>query len=316
MVKHIRHIAFRLLLLLFIGSFANEARAYKVTYYILTLPLNHETGTKNTKSEFDGKRIAAIKAIDDNGTVVGLDEHLAHFKSPLAKNFAYFDASFILDEGKQIIYPNHGTKYPLYSAPTSPYKKVTVSGGAITGEVDCTANDWTNNPVDDDHRKKTTTSTAYASAKEALSVDGDYYFKLCLDEESDITANCDIFVTYEYNPDNGIAKLDGSESYNIEISGGFVAFNKGRNNRMAVIPAKYSNGTERITGEQLSSKQFVQVDVTGTSISPWWNGNLTPKDRIYSYYHFLFKYEGEDPYNITIRSAYEDEDKEHPDYYI
>ena len=319
MVRNIRNIALIFTLLL-LGGMATETWAYKVTYYILTLPLNHETGTKNTKSEHDGKRIAAIKAFDDIGTVVGLDEHLAHFKSPLAKNFSYFDASIVKYDGAKQMYVTHTTKYPLYglsigNGPISPYIQVTVSNHAVSGTIiGMTKSDW-DAVADASLKKEATTKTAFDTTISGLA-DGTYYFKICLDEESAITANCDIFVTYEYNPDNGIAKLDGSESYNIEINGGFVAYNKGRNNRMAVIPAKYSNGKERITGEQLSSKQFVQVDVTGTSVSPWWNGNLTPKDRIYSYYHFLFKYEGEDPYNITIRSAYEDEDKVNPDYYI
>lgn len=312
-----RHIALILTLLLLGGMATETWAAYKVTYYILTLPLNHETGTKNTKSEHDGKRIAAIKAFDDIGTVVGLDEHLAHFKSPLAKNFSYFDASIVKYDGAKQMYETHTTKYPLYvlnlgNGPISPYIQVTVSNHAVSGTIsECTKSAWEAS----DTKQTATTKTAFDTTISGLA-DGTYYFKICLDEESAITANCDIFVTYEYNPDNGIAKLDGSESYNIEISGGFVAYNKGRNNRMAVIPAKYSDGTERITGEQLSSKKFVKVDVTGTAISPWWNGNLTPKDRINSYYHFLFKYEGEDPYNITIRSAYEDEDKVNPDYYI
>lgn len=318
MVIRIRHIALIFALLL-LGGVANEAWAdgYKVTYYILTLPLNHDTGTKNTKSEHDGKRVAAIKAIDASGTEVGLDEHLEHFKSPLARNFSYFDASIVKYDGAQQMYVTHTTKYPLYvlnlgNGPISPYIQVTVSNHAVSGTIsECTKSAWEASGT----KQTATTKTAFDTTVSGLA-DGTYYFKICLDEKSAITANCDIFVTYEYNPDNGIAKLDGSESYNIEISGGFVAYNKGRNNRMAVIPAKYSNGTERITGEQLSSRKFVQADVTGTVISPWWNGNLTPKDRIYSYYHFLFKYEGEDPYNITIRSAYEDEDKEHPDYYI
>ena len=124
-----------------------------------------------------------------------------------------------------------------------------------------------------------------------------------------ITSNCNIYVTYDYNATNTIAKLDGSENYNIIINGGFLAYNKGRNNRLAVIPEKY-NDEYIVSGEQLCSNEFVKVDLTGknTGITTWWNGNKTPRTTADSYFHFLFKYKGCDPYNITICTAYEGDD--------
>ena len=124
-----------------------------------------------------------------------------------------------------------------------------------------------------------------------------------------ITSDCDIYVTYDYNASNNVAKLDGTEKYNIIISGGFLAYNKGRNNRLAVIPEKY-NDEDIVSGEQLCSDEFVKVDLSGknTGISTWWNGNQTPRATAESYFHFLFKYVGCDPYNITIMTAYEGND--------
>ena len=235
--------------LLFLGSIANEAWAdYKVTYHILTLPLDHTAGTANTNAAYDGKRIEAIKAIAVNPAKV--KDLPDHFKSPLAKNFTYWDAADVTKSANaELIYPNHNkTKHFLYE----------IRAGATP-----------------------------------------------LNEETALSENRDIFVTYEYNPDNGIAKLDGTESYNIAIGNGFLAYNKGRNNRMAVIPAN------KVSGEQLASEQFVKIDVKGTDISAWWSGNLTPQATAESYFHLLFKYIGEDPYNITIVSAFEGSD-----YYI
>ena len=125
----------------------------------------------------------------------------------------------------------------------------------------------------------------------------------------DITSNCDIYVTYKYNENNGIAKLDGSEKYIIGIHNGFLAYNKGRNNRLAVMPKTY-NGEYIVEGESLCSDNFNKVDINGkgTNIRTWWNDNKTPRATAESYFHFLFKYEGCDPYNITIMTAYKGED--------
>lgn len=253
-------IRFFALLLLFCGT-ANEAWAYKITYHILTLPM---TSTKpgNTKSDYYGWRMEAIKVVVDGVTTVRpLPDH---FQSPLAKNFKYYadNASSIEKDGTaREIYANHPqNKYFLYK---------------IKGE------DTPADATDD------ATPLSIGAA---------------------ITSNCDIYVTYDYDDSKDI-KLNGSESYNIVIHGGFLAFNKGRNNRLAVIPEKY-NDEYIVSGEQLCSNDFVKVDLNGknTGITTWWNGNKTPRATADSYFHFLFKYEGEDPYNITIRTAYNGDD--------
>ena len=77
--RHIQTLVFSVLLLL-AGGMVNQAIAYKVTYHILTLPMNSASG--KTLPAFDGKRMEAIQVIEDNGTEVRLPDH---FKSPLAK---------------------------------------------------------------------------------------------------------------------------------------------------------------------------------------------------------------------------------------
>lgn len=239
MKKRIQHISLVLMLLL-LGGAMNEAWAYKVTYHILTLPMNHDTG--NTMSSVDGKRVEAIRVIVDDASTVGALP--AHFKSPLAKNFKFYESSNVTNLGASAIYEARSSnKYILYT---------------IINEA--------------------------STLSESAAIPSNNYH---------------IYVTYEYDADNKIAKLDGSEAYNIEINGRFMAFNKGRNNRIAMVPA------EKVSGEQLVSNEFVKVDVSGTGITTWWNGNPTkPRDKAESYFHFLFKYEGLDPYNITIRTAY------------
>ena len=120
-----------------------------------------------------------------------------------------------------------------------------------------------------------------------------------------VTKNCDIYVTYTYKTDNTVAKLDGSKTYNIYIRGGFLAYNRGRNNRPAVVPEKY------VTTGQLANEDFVKVDLTDgkSGITTYWSSgdNKNPKAEVESQFNFLFTYEGSDPYNITIRSKYGNE---------
>lgn len=244
MVRHIRHIALILTLLLF-GGMVNEALAHKVTYHVLTLPMDHTKG--NTLAAVDGYRVEAVRTIVDDGNTVELP---AHFKSPLAKNFTYYASTDITsEESATKIYANNNTKYILYSI-----------------NVDATP----------------------------------------LEERSAITSNCDIYVIYEYDEDNTIAKLNGSETYNITIGDGFLAYNRGRNNRPAVIPKQY------VSAEQLISEDFIYVDVSqvkNNTISAYWNDatkNKNPRAKTESQFYFRFKYLGEDPYNITICAAFPD----------
>ena len=240
MVTRIRHIALILTLLLLSGM-ASQTWAFKVTYHVLTLPMDHTKG--NTKEAVDNKRVEAIRTIVDDGRFVELP---SNFKSPLAKNFTYYASTDVTSYSATTIYANNSTKYILY----------TINGGATP-----------------------------------------------LVEGAAITSNCDIYVTYDYDEDNTIAKLDGSKTYNIALGDGFVAYNRGRNNRPAVIPKQY------VSAEQLISEDFVYVDVskvTSGTISPYYTTAQNPPEKTRSQFYFRFKYLGKDPYNITIITAFPD----------
>ncbi|MBR2244743.1 MAG: hypothetical protein IJ888_08480 [Prevotella sp.] len=95
-MKHTRlHIIriFTLLLLLLAGGTANEAWAAKVTYHILTLPIDNTI--YKMKSGVNGKRLEAVKIIVDQTAV----ELPAHYKSPLAENFKYYETKDITGHG-------------------------------------------------------------------------------------------------------------------------------------------------------------------------------------------------------------------------
>lgn len=229
---------------LLLGGVVNQAWGYKVTYHVLTLPMDHEKN--NTLASEDGRREEAIRTIVDDGLFVELP---SNFKSPLAKNFRYYASSNITTYSAAKLYANNNTKHIRYT---------------ITDEADS------------------------------------------LSEGSAITANCDIYVTYEYDADNSIAKLDGSRTYNLTLGDGFLAYNRGRNNRPAVIPKEY------VSAEQLTSEDFVYVNVSkvkSSTISTYWSSenNKNPREKVESQFYFRFKYLGEDPYNITICTGFDDD---------
>ena len=318
-MKQYRHIAYILLTLLLLGSVANEAWAAQITYHILTLPMKHtetvpdENGwVGNTRVVLNGYRQEAIRVVV-TGTNVELP---AYLKSPLAKNFTYYQSAFVAKKSnntEKVYENNNDTKTLFYSAPIAPYTKVTVSesGSSKTEEIS-DEDAWT---AHTDGTQKTATSLSdYNSQKTALD-DGTYYFKMnCLQELDPVTSNCDIYVTYEYDPDNTIAKLDGSEKYNIKMGSGFLVLNRGRNNRPAVIPESYVISHP----EYLTSDDFVKIDdrnptnqqlLGNTGVQGYWKDDpYNVRSEIEFQFHFLFKYYGLDPYNISIYTAYDNDD--------
>ena len=119
-------------------------------------------------------------------------------------------------------------------------------------------------------------------------------------EGSDIDAT-EYYVIYTYNVDNNIVKLDGSVRYNLKIKNkGYLAYNRGRNNRPAVVP-------NNVTPEMLSSEDFVKIEKPGGGITTYWDGgtnNKNSKDSTESKFFFGFKFEGNDPYHIIVRTSY------------
>lgn len=129
-------------------------------------------------------------------------------------------------------------------------------------------------------------------------------------EDTDLPAGtAEYYVVYTYNSSNEIAQLDGSVKYNIKAKGydkgkdvekGFFAYNRGRNNRPAVLPKTI------VDPEMLASEDFMKVDVSSTKVSPYWSsGDNKNKEALTgSKFHFMFEFIGSDPYNIIIRTAY------------
>ena len=252
--RHTRVFTF-LLTLLLLGGVASEAWAYKVTYHILTKPIDnnvyHMNGSENV---INGKRLEAVRVVDNNATKLGLP---TEYQSPLAKEFR--------------LYPDN---------------KVTKNAAVAMYTYD-------------DGKNK----SRYYSI-EAENVDDSLHWG------DAVTANMDVYVTYEYDATKGV-DLSGATEYNLTMSGGFWAFNRGRNNRMAVL----KKSLDIVKAEDLGSEDFVHFAyeyrsnnyyIPNTNVKAYWqdNNNKNTREAVIGQFHFIFKFEGSDPYNIIIGTAY------------
>lgn len=125
----------------------------------------------------------------------------------------------------------------------------------------------------------------------------------CLSDEIDNPAETssdaytDIYVTYDYDEENGIIDLNEGKSYNLAFTKDgkekYVCFNRSRNNRIA---SALGSG---LTGDQLASDDFVEP-VNDKKQLGWNWSKWGPKGLL-----LRFKFTGEDPYNITIMTSYD-----------
>ena len=247
--RHTRVFTFLLTLLLLCGV-ANQAWAYKVTYHILTLPIDNDI--YHMKDVFHGKRLEAVRVVVDKVTT--LPELPDAYKSPLVteNSFKYYASSNVTKSANaENMYDYAGTKNKSYYY-TITDESITVSpGGTLDGDMD-------------------------------------------------------VYVTYKYNTANTIADLSGNTEYNLTMSSGFWGFNRGRNNRIAV----FKKDLNLVKAEHLVNEDFSQFEYTNdnkiakTNISTFWKDNKTPKATVAGQFHFIFKLEGSDPYNIIIGTAF------------
>ena len=237
-MKRYRHIAYFLLTLLLVGGMASEAWAAKVTYHVLTLPI--DASTAGMVSAVNGKRLEAIRVIVDNAANIELPDH---FKSPLADNFKYWADDQVEKSAATQLYANNATKGIIYNLKASPTE--TLKGASVTSD-------------------------------------------------------CDIYVTYDFvGNSNSIAALNGTKTYIIGTTKGFLTYNRGRNNRPAVLPRA------NVTENHLISDDFIYIDNPGINNTYWSDANnKNPRASVEKQFYFQFQLVGSDPYNIIIRTAY------------
>ena len=249
------------MMFLLLAGAQTPAWATDVTYHILTLPIDNDI--YHMKDEISGKRLEAFKVTIKGQSQLELP---AAYKSPLVGSFTYYATSDVTVSGSAV---------KLFDANNNQNKAYTY---VVRGE---------NTPEDD--------SDDATPIAEGTTLSG---------------AKADYYVVYTYNSSNEIAKLDGSVKYNIKAIGydnkgkdvekGFFAYNRGRNNRPAVLPKTI------VDPVMLASDIFRNVDVSSTKVSPYWSSgdNKNKQDITGSRFHFMFEFVGNDPYNIIIRTAY------------
>ena len=115
---------------------------------------------------------------------------------------------------------------------------------------------------------------------------------------ADVGSYTDIYVTYEYNSaENNILDLSGATAYNVGFTNGvekFMVYNRSRNNRVA------NANSAGLSGEDLASDDFVvPQDGTAANQLGWKYSKWGPIGLFAG-----FKFEGNDPYNITILTSY------------
>ena len=263
------HIRLFVLLLLLLTAAPHQSWATDVTYHILTLPIDNTI--YHMKDEISGKRLEAFKiTVKGQGTL----ELPAQYKSPL-----------VLDDPSN---PNDGFKY---------YEASDVTKSSLVKLFDATTNSnkgYTYVVRGEDTPGDTSDDAAPVAEGTTLSV-----------------STAEYYVVYTYTASNTIAKLDGSVKYNIktigydnknkEVEKGFFAYNRGRNNRPAVLPQTIVNP------EMLASEDFMKVDISSTKVAAYWShgDNKNKESLTGSKFHFMFELVGEDPYNIIIRTAYD-----------
>lgn len=271
MVKRIQHIALILTLLL-LGSIANGAWA-KVTYHILSLPMttkqldgtDHQAGTLQ---DFQSNvRVEVLRVVSSTLTV-GLP---FEYKSPLATNYRYYSADYIERTGPNQLYGYNNTTYYFYNIQ---YKdgvsKVNTTNNANYGDG---ADGDDNTPTD------------------ASVTDG-----VRLTPGADCVDNIDIYVTYDVKAspdidlsttlDTSTGLLSTGKIYNIHLKDRMVVLNQNRQNRPGAVLDGY------YTPEQLASDDFSWIAKEGLNNTAGWR-------------YFTFKFGGNDPYNVTIYTAYD-----------
>ena len=118
-----------------------------------------------------------------------------------------------------------------------------------------------------------------------------------ISEGASVGSYTDIYVVYQYDDSKGIL-LNGTLDYNISVGGTkFLCLNRSRNNRPAAANAA------ALTQEHLASSDFVKP-AAGTGPKQigfnWSTDQWSGEPGI----HLGFKLVGNDPYNITLMTAY------------
>lgn len=261
---------FTLLLLLVAGGTANEAWAAKVTYHILSLPINTKQldGTDHQDGSLvDFRTNVRVEVL----RVVSSDLHVSlpfEYKSPLATNYRYYQESSIDKTGPFPLYGYNNTTYYFYNIKDNTGTNTTNNANYGDGE-DGDDNTPTAAAVDADVRY-----TPGAACDDNIHIYVTY----------DVKASPDIDLSTTLDTSTGL--LSGGKEYNIHLNDRMVVLNQNRQNRPGAVLDGY------YTSEQLASNDFSWIVKEGLNNTAGWR-------------FFGFKFGGNDPYNVTIYTSYD-----------
>ena len=269
-IKRLHHRIFTFLLtLLLLGGVTNEAWS-KVTYHILSLPIN--TKQLNGTDHQDGSlvdfrtnvRVEVLRVVSSD-LLVSLP---FEYKSPLATNYRYYTSNAIVRTGPSQLYGYNNTTYYFYNIKDNTGTNTTNNANYGDG-VDGDENTPSSAAVDAGLRY---------SPGAACSDNIDIYVTY------DVKASPDIDLSATLNTSTGL--LSGGKEYNIHLKDRMVVLNQNRQNRPGAVLDGY------YTPEQLASNDFSWIVKEGLNNTAGWR-------------FFGFKFGGNDPYNVTIYTAYD-----------
>ena len=257
-----------LLTLLLLGGVANHAWA-KVTYHILSLPM--------TTKQLNGDNHQAGTLVDFRTNVrVEVLRCVSNtltvglpteYKSPLATNYRYYTSNAIVRTGPSQLYGYNNTTYYFYN----------ISNGTDNTTDNEDYGDGSNGDENTPNSDAVVAELRYSPGA-ACSDNIDIYVTY------DVKASPDIDLSATLNTSTGL--VSASKEYNIHLKDRMVVLNQKRQNRPgAVLDGQYDS-------PQLASDAFSWITSAGIG-----NGD--------GYRHFIFRFGGNDPYNVTIYTAYD-----------
>ncbi len=276
MILRKQHIILTMLLLL-LGSGMNEAWA-KVTYHILSLPMStkqldgtdHQAGTL-----IDFRTNVRVEVL----RVVSSDLHVElpfEYRSPLATNYRYYAASAIAQTGPFQLYGYNNTTYYFYNI-----KDNTGTNTTNNDDYGDSGNKVGGDGINKDDNVPTTTAV---DANVRLTPGATCADNIHIYVTYDVKESPDIDLSTTLDTSTGL--LSASKTYNIHLKDRMVVLNQNRQNRPGAVLDGY------YTSAQLASDDFSWIVAAGLNNTAGWR-------------HFTFKFGGNDPYNVTIYTAYD-----------
>lgn len=264
MVKNARHIIRIFLLLLMLTVGVGSPAWGKITYHILSLPF--DTYQRDGTDNIQGSTVSKFKSN------VRVEAFCCWDNDQIVGLPTEYKSPLIGDANYHYYYESSITKSTnpekLYGYTNSTYYLYTINGS--TGNPE-------DNPTNEDY------SSDYVPVGTELVGDYDIYVTYTYDpNDAGASMHMDLSATRNYTGDG---MLSSSQAYNIRLRDRMLVLNQNRQNRPGAVKDGY------YTEEDLTSDDFRWIEAGGLKNTA-------------GYRFFKFQFGGNDPYNVTIYTAY------------